>query len=367
MELNLYSILGISPTATLQEVKVAYKKLALKYHPDRNPGDTRAEEMFKLVNTAYQTLSNPGKRARYDLRLQYQRERQRVLHQQQAYQTDPRFFQTREPAGVAERHYRPIRREEKSFSRKDWVITMSFIAGLLTFSLLLKVVMDHVTGEDKYKTALTYIEDGKYSSAHRLLSDAIQFMPDNAAAYEARARIELDVYENYPAALSDLNKVVALRERPSAQVYLMRGRSYQQLAKYQKSEKDLTHALELNPKLWHAYLSRGEVRLFFLKNYREAIEDLTIFLKNEKEGSEDWITALTYRGFGYYKLKDFVAAEQDYKTALDLDNQNGRVLYLLGRTEIEQQMSDSACYHFYQAYQLGYSAALFELKNNCEE
>ena len=366
MNRTYYHILGISPTATTQEVKAAYKRLAVKYHPDKNQGDALAEEMFKQINAAYQTLSNPNKRALYDLRLQYQLERQRVLRQQ-AYQTDPRYYQTRRPAGVTERYYRPIKRETYKFSRKDWYITIAFVAGLITFSLLLKVVMDYVTGEDKYKTALTYMADGKYSSAHRLLSDAIHFMPENADAYEARAMIELDVYENYPAALDDLNKVLKLRDRPSAQVYFMRGRSYQQLEQYQQAEKDLTRAIELNENFWSAYRTRGEVRLFFLGKYKDAIDDLTVYLKNSKPGSDKWVSALTFRGFGYSALKDFYAAEQDYRLAAEVDKQNGRALYLLGRNELEQQKSDSACVHFYQAYQLGYSAALFEMRMNCQE
>ncbi|MEJ8802512.1 DnaJ domain-containing protein [Pontibacter sp. H249] len=365
MDRNYYSILGISPSATTQEVKAAYKRLAVKYHPDKNQGNVLAEEMFKQVNTAYQTLSDTNKRARYDLRLQYQRERQRVLRHQQAF--DPRYYQTRKPAGVSERYYRPIKRDNYRFSRKDWYITVAFVAGLLTFSLLLKVVMDYVTGEDKYKTALTYIEDGKYSSAHRLLSDAIHFMPDNADAYEARAMIELDIYENYSAALDDLNKAVKLKAKPSAQIYFMRGRSYQQMEQYQQAEKDLTQAIMLNKNLWSAYLARGEVRLFFLGKYEEAISDLSVYLKNSKRSNKDWLTALTFRGFGYSKLKDFYAAELDYRTVYKLDKQNGRVLYLLGRNEVEQLKSDSACTHFYQAYQLGYSAALFEMRMNCEQ
>ncbi|WP_299818604.1 DnaJ domain-containing protein [uncultured Pontibacter sp.] len=367
MDRNYYSVLGISPTATTQEVKAAYKRLAIKYHPDKNQGNVLAEEMFKQINTAYQTLANPNKRARYDLRLQYQRERQRVLRQQPVYQQDPRYSQTRHPAGVNERHYRTIKRENYRFSRKDWYITIAFVAGLFTFSLLLKLVMDHVTGEDKYKTALTYIADGKYSSAHRLLSDAIHFMPENADAYEARAMIELDVYENYPAALDDLNKVLKLRQSPSAQIYFMRGRSFQQMEQYQQAETDLTQALKLNKNLWSAYLARGEIRLFFLGKYEEAISDLTVYLKNTRPGSKDWVAALTYRGFGYSKRKDFYSAEQDYRMAFDVDKQNGRILYLLGRNEIEQFKSDSACAHFHQAYQLGYSAALFELRTNCPE
>ena len=359
MEPNYYTVLGISTTATLQEIKAAYKRLALKYHPDKNPGNTHAEEHFKLVSTAYQTLSNPGKRARYDLRLQYQR-----TIRQEPQQYEPRYYQTRPPAPVSERHYRTIRRDENRFSRKDWYITFAFVGSLLLLSLLLKVVMDSVTGNDKYKTALIYVQHGKYSSAHRLLSDAIAFQPKNAAAYQARASIELNIFEDYPAALADLNQAIALQAQPSATAYYMRGRSYQQLEQYAQAEADLTRALQLNKKLWAAWLKRGEVRLFYLHKYKPALNDFSVFLKYSPDERKR-VEALTYRGFGYYKLGNHTLAEQDYRQALALDSQNGRVYYLLGRAEVVQQ-PDSACAHFGKAYQLGYSAALLELRENCQ-
>ncbi|MCX8111274.1 MAG: molecular chaperone DnaJ [Syntrophorhabdaceae bacterium] len=66
MPKDYYQILGVSRNATDEELKKAYRKLALKYHPDRNPGDRHAEEMFKEINEAYEVLSNPEKRMRYD-------------------------------------------------------------------------------------------------------------------------------------------------------------------------------------------------------------------------------------------------------------------------------------------------------------
>ncbi|AKD02875.1 J domain-containing protein [Pontibacter korlensis] len=361
-----YHVLGISQTASAQEVKAAYKRLAIKYHPDKNPGNELAEEMFKQVNAAYQILSNPSKRALYDLRLQYQREQHHraVMHHQPRRYED-RHYTTREPAGVSERHYKKRQSKSSSFSRKDWYITMAFAGGLILFSLLLKTVMDHIAGEDKYKTALTYIADGKYSSAHRLLTDAIHFKPDKAAAYEARAMIELDVYENYNSALQDLNKTIALQEQPSAQVYYMRGRSLQQLAKYRQAEEDLTKALELNQKLWKAYLKRGEVRLFYLQDYEASITDLTTFLRSSNPGP-DQVDALTFRGFAYYKRGQLEQSEQDYRAGLIADKENGRLYYLLARTELERQQEDSACVHFSKAYELGYSAALLELRAKCQ-
>lgn len=63
---DYYDILEVGRTATDQEIKSAYRKLALKYHPDRNPGDKKAEEKFKEAAEAYAILSDGDKRARYD-------------------------------------------------------------------------------------------------------------------------------------------------------------------------------------------------------------------------------------------------------------------------------------------------------------
>ena len=63
---DYYKILGVDRKANEDEIKRAYRKLALKYHPDRNPGDKQAEEKFKEINEAYQVLSDPAKRTRYD-------------------------------------------------------------------------------------------------------------------------------------------------------------------------------------------------------------------------------------------------------------------------------------------------------------
>ena len=66
---NYYEILGIDQTADSTQIKAAYKRLAKEYHPDRNPGSKEAEEVFKMVNEAYHTLSDPLKKTRYDGRL----------------------------------------------------------------------------------------------------------------------------------------------------------------------------------------------------------------------------------------------------------------------------------------------------------
>ena len=63
---DYYKVLGVARSASADEIRSAYRKLAMKYHPDRNPNDKQAEEQFKDVNEAYQVLSDSEKRARYD-------------------------------------------------------------------------------------------------------------------------------------------------------------------------------------------------------------------------------------------------------------------------------------------------------------
>jgi molecular chaperone DnaJ len=63
---DYYEVLGVSKNAPAEEIKKAYRKLALQYHPDRNPGDKASEEKFKEAAEAYDVLSNDDKKARYD-------------------------------------------------------------------------------------------------------------------------------------------------------------------------------------------------------------------------------------------------------------------------------------------------------------
>jgi len=66
MKKDFYEILGISKNATEAEIKKAYRKLAIKFHPDKNPGNKEAEDKFKEISEAYEVLSNEEKRANYD-------------------------------------------------------------------------------------------------------------------------------------------------------------------------------------------------------------------------------------------------------------------------------------------------------------
>ena len=93
---NYYDALGVEKTASQADIKKAYRKLALKHHPDKNQGDESAAERFKLVNEAYSVLGDP------DQRLKYDREEREAAEQEFAFQGNP--FETRHASGFNARY-----------------------------------------------------------------------------------------------------------------------------------------------------------------------------------------------------------------------------------------------------------------------
>ena len=104
---DFYEVLGVSRTASQTQIKTAFKKMAMRYHPDRNPGNKEAEETFKLLNEAYHTLSDAVKRSRYDSRfyiiteelndaywqeIRYKRFQQWRKSQDKRYRLDKNYF-----------------------------------------------------------------------------------------------------------------------------------------------------------------------------------------------------------------------------------------------------------------------------------
>jgi curved DNA-binding protein CbpA len=375
---NHYQILGVPATATPQEVKRAYKRLAVELHPDKHGGNPLYEERFKAVAVAYGVLSDPVRRAAYDYQLRQMELRAAELRRQQQYRVPtqrvygvpmppPAPLRTRRPAGAAERHYRPIPKQ-RQFTRRDYVLTFALLAGLLLFVLSVKVTMDHVTAVSNYENGLQAYQRAKWETAHAYFSEALHFKPDYGRALRRRAEIEQLVNRNYRAAQADYQAALAATEEPAlrAQLLFRLGQCQAILGQAAAAEQSLTFALALDSTQSAAWLARGELRLFEEYRFSNAIEDLSVGLRQRATAGQPLsVKYLTYRGLAYYKLQDMAQARLDYRRVLEANPKNGQVHFLLGRVAQQEGNALAACEFFQRAVRLGYTYADEARRQNC--
>lgn len=131
---NYYILLGVSNKASFEEIKAAYRNLAKRYHPDKNPGNKSAEEHFKEIQQAYAVLSNPDKRERYDLKFlygsAYKRQKQNTQYAGNAYQSAPQQTQQKRPD--------PFKRKKRKHDKKEshQIIVSIGIAFILLYFII---------------------------------------------------------------------------------------------------------------------------------------------------------------------------------------------------------------------------------------
>lgn len=133
---NYYQTLGISYPSHEEEIRLAYRSLAKKYHPDRNPGSATAEEQFKRINLAYQTLSDPQKKARYDQQIAFQQFQTKYQHRPKP-QAPNQNHRPRPPFPRATTQAKAFSPEKE---RKSTAYAFGFV-GLVTVIILITVTI----------------------------------------------------------------------------------------------------------------------------------------------------------------------------------------------------------------------------------
>ena len=268
-----YQILNVSANADREEIKAAFKKLALKLHPDKNPNNPLAEEQFKRVNEAYQVLSNAQKRAMYDLRLQYGE--QSPLPEYPQYPTgdeEQSYQQYRRPPhsyGKGRPRYAPSVEFEPAQVRKMGILLAVFFVFFLMGVVYLAQFMNRLNAEDRYEQAL---QQGKTYGAMLGFSEAIGFDKEFWQAYYQRGLLRMEVQRDYKHAYRDFNAALRYADQPSAPLYYNRGICNFQLNQYRNALSDFDQSLKLDARNGGAYYLRSLTQLH-LQDTARACED----------------------------------------------------------------------------------------------
>ncbi|MCY7352930.1 MAG: DnaJ domain-containing protein [Cytophagaceae bacterium] len=202
---DYYQLLGLARTASQAEVRAAYRRLALRWHPDKNPGDGAAEEFFKQLNEAHQVLSDSVRRYQYDQLLFY-------AEQSAALPAHPprRATERRAPPGYQPPPPPPAYRWPDRAERLRWGVWMAGFCLFIAALVWAKGSMDRSHAEAEWREAHRLLALGDTTEAVLQLTEVIFHQPQRAEAYRLRGEIRLHFYGREELAYQDFRKALSL-------------------------------------------------------------------------------------------------------------------------------------------------------------
>ena len=255
---SLYEILGISPQSNKNEIKAAYKRLALKYHPDLNPNNPFAEECFKKINSAYQVLSDDYQKKLYDSGIYRSNTGTSTYTRSQSYSNTYSY----EPYVNS---YDPANYVSKSIQRKLTIFTVIFFVMISIISMYLYDVMNHRTAINHYQKALEFYEKGEYDAAKVKIAYALEFDGQLEEAYFLRGRIFLEQDKNYFRAYENFENLLKFSKKPDVRIYYYMGYSMFKLYDFDLAIKHFQQAiiLDKNNGSYYLYLAKAKLKSAF--------------------------------------------------------------------------------------------------------
>jgi curved DNA-binding protein CbpA len=342
MSNNYYHVLGISMKASEAEIKSAYKKLALQYHPDKNNGSKDHEEIFKKIAEAYTVLSDKQKRAAYDLRLVYG-----VFDN---YTTARRPATTTRPASATGTRRTYVRRTADPLTDlKAKSAAIAFTIFALVFWYYVKIFMDRYTAAD-------HVKQGNYKTA-------LEFDSENAEAYFMRGEIAMHKYQNFQSALSDYNLAIKFAETEKPEIYYARALCLVQLDRYEEALKDFKKTVALQPANDTAQFFVGNLEAFAFNNYKEGIKafDQTLSVR------PDFYEAMFGKGYCNLQLANTSNALEIFNEALKMYSLDPDLFYYRGFAFLAEKDTVAACKDWNEALIMGKIESKNAMQTYCPE
>ena len=370
MSFTLYDILGVSSKANSEDIKAAYKKLAKKYHPDKNQGSKWHEEQFKRINQVYQILSDPITRRQYDSKLEFENyQRQNPTSKPKPAPT-PTYQKPEQKKQAPQYNRNPSPNYKK---KKKYEITISnrrlnlLVVGYYVVAIFLLAAFyefkDFLQKEDYISEGIRFEKEGEYHYAVTAYSQALKFDPKNAEAFERRgiARLKIPFGHELANALSDFSDAILLTDNPSDSLLYKRAKCLFLLKQYSLAIPDFDKIIaDKNSKLDSVYFYRAESN-FHIGNYKNAIPDYTNFISLEPISGE----AHYHRGLSYFKNKDYRRAYPDFDYAISWQPENGRHHYYRGIINFALKDTSNGCIDLTNAFLLGDTESSIEKDKYC--
>lgn len=408
--INYYHILGISRRASSQEIKAAYRRLALRYHPDKNPDSSYAEERFKEISHAYQILKDPEKKARHDLMLAYEDIRATVgippppgepyrrTGTRQDYER-ARPYRQRPPDSWHNRPEASARSKRTNTIATMWAFGIVFAIAVLVVGLSSYRAYQQeqqLTEETElamsiYRKAAQFYEQKNYANALGLLKtiDKQHKIPYNAGKlkYKILQQVEEEASlqfeeENYTQAARYYQMLAEHQPTYNALTYARLVSSYEMIPDWVRAIHTYEKVIQAEPQTIEAR-NRVAAILYNMGKYEQALKyyrQASEIVVHEYENSYGHAYALAVNpgktpeshyqlhcGLGqtYASLGMHQEAEKAFKWAVFLRPEKPEAHYMRGLNFWETGQKDLACEAWKKAAGEGFQPAAQMVKKRC--
>ncbi|SFC74140.1 Tetratricopeptide repeat-containing protein [Flexibacter flexilis DSM 6793] len=316
---NYYQILGVDMRATPDEIKSAYKRMAMQYHPDRHQGSKFHEEYFKQIVEAYQTLSDPAARNRYDMKLFYRAVTDAVKPPPRPYGTAHEYGQ------AAHNRYRPATPDEEK-AETGWGLQKVAIALLVVVSL---VMLGYwcVQLYGRYQAEKAY----KAGDIVAALGYDATFAPANFAKAQ-----QLLAKRQPSEAMPYFDAAIQHADRTQPNYYRGRALCYVKLRQYEQATSDLQTVLRVAPQNDTALYELADLQVFVQNRPDLALPNLDKLLKMKPL----YYDALFAKGYALLQMQRYDSANFYLEKAREANNTQAEVFYYQGF--VKKALGDTA-------------------------
>ncbi len=313
---NHYTTLGIPELSSQEEAKVAFKRLAVEFHPDKNPGNPVAEELFKRINEAYQVLSNPAKKQNYDITLRFAYSYSYYANQRPE-EADQNF----------QRYYVPRQKQPKENNIYSTLASIAFVA----YMFLIVSSVHNFLSRIYYYQALQSVEMEDYKKAVDELTNSIAYDYSFSQAYYLRAKLYSQYFSFPSGALEDYTKAIDNSIFQQSIFYLDRGIAYSKVNERQGAITDFSTALDLSKYEQKTAQEVADEYYNRLKEYELAIEIYTTLIRQNPTN----ILYYEQRALAYANLLNDRLSQQDFETVIKKSSNQTQK-----RTEIVEKLEN---------------------------
>ncbi len=326
---DYYEILGISPSATSGQVKVAYRRLALQFHPDRNPDDLTAERKFIEIAEAYEVLSDPIRRSKYDNGLS--------PHLDEP-ESEPRY---RKPPPYYYYKYKP---EKVSYTRRDYTLAGIAVGVMIIIAVFVPIYLLQMTSNKYYNLAISNYLAGKYYTAlHNVDLSIKDLSSNNDEACALASVILVHRLQKYDFAIRYIDRGLDYDPDDSlaSEFHYLKGICYAKLADPKSALDEFSKVGNYSHNFDSSRFRSAAILIFNEKKLDSAEVILDqLLVRNDKNYGAAYL-----QGIVYEKKSEPEQAYDVFKHLIDKPFNRAATYYHLAQSEIKLNLPDSACSH----------------------